>query len=257
MTYPIASRKENALNILGISLHPVDVADVHQFIDEVILRGQKALVLNLNINCVVLSLKYSWLHDFINYAQLVFCDGDGVRWGLKVLGLKPPPKITYDRWIWQLAEYAESRDHSFYFLGGKSGVAEDAGRRLRSKYPKLRLIGYHHGYFEKTGLKTDQIVAEINRCKPDILIVGFGMPAQEKWLLENWQKLEAHIFLTGGAVFDCASGRIKRTPSWMIKAHMEWLFRFIQEPKRKFKRYIIRNPYFFYRIFREKFISTK
>ena len=113
------SRQQAVLKIMGLNLHPVSMEDVHAFIDERVRTRQKALVLNLNIHCVCLALREKWLAEMINRAELVFCDGDGVRWGLKILGQPVPPKITYDRWIWQLSEFAAAKGFSFYFLATK------------------------------------------------------------------------------------------------------------------------------------------
>lgn len=249
--YPIAERKKGEVKLLGLALYPVGVEEMHHFIAEVISQQKKAVVLNLNIHCVCLALKSSWLKDFINAAQMVFCDGDGVRWGAKCLGLSVPPKITHDRWIWQLAEFGERRGYRFFFLGARPGVADEAARRLKEQYPKLQIVGTRHGYFNRAGSENDHVVSVINQSDADIVVVGFGMPVQEKWILENWLRLKAHIVLSGGAVFDYASGYTKRAPSWVIRMQCEWLFRVIQEPRRLFKRYATEIPVFFYRILLE------
>ena len=124
--YPPAPAYKYALSILGVHLNCVSVADVHSFIERVIDGHERALILNLNVHCVNLCLKHQWLKNFINQAQMVFCDGDGVRWGARILGRDIPPKITYDRWIWQLCEFVEHRGFGLYFLGGKPGVAAAA-----------------------------------------------------------------------------------------------------------------------------------
>lgn len=231
----------------------MNVEELHQYIRQVIDSKCKALVLNFNVNGVNLALRHSWMKSFFKEAQLVFCDGDGVRWGVRLLGLKVPPKITYAAWMWQLSEFCVQKKFSMFFLGGDIGVAEKAAKKLRYHNNTLNIVGTHHGFFKKEGAETAAIVQKINQCKPDILILGFGMPLQEKWLKENWLELEAHIFLTGGAVFDYISGELKRAPNWMIKFHLEWLYRFLQEPKRMFNRYIIGNPMFILRILIERF----
>ena len=96
-------------------------------------------------------------------------------------------------------------------------------------------------------------IKKINNLKPDILVVGFGMPLQEKWILNNQEKLLVKVIMTGGNCFRYISGKEKRAPIWMRKYGMEWFFRFIQEPRRLFKRYLIGNPLFFIRIFFDKF----
>ncbi len=251
-SYPVDSNYGKALDILGVQVHPVGVPEVHGYIEKVIAEEKKALVLNVNIHCVNLALHSPWLRDFLNAAQMVFCDGDGVRWGLRILGMNPPPKITYDRWLWQLAELAAEKEYSFYFLGGKPGVAEEAAGKIRERFPAVRFAGTQHGYFEKSGPENERVIEEINAARPDILILGFGMPVQEAWLKANWERVHAHIFLTGGAAFDYAAGRARRAPGWMIRANLEWLFRLYEEPKRLFRRYIYGNPYFMFRVFCEK-----
>lgn len=254
--YLSASPYQESVSILGAQLSPVSVPDVHNYIDRVIERDERALVLHLNVHGMNLCKKYPWLNDFMNQAQMVFCDGDGVRWGARLLGFVAPPKITYDRWIWQLAELAEQRGHRLFLLGGKPGIAEAAATRIQQRFASLQIAGTYHGYFRKDGPENDEVIAKINETKPDILVVGFGMPIQERWLRDHWQKVDCHIFLTGGAVLDYAAGNAKRAPKWMIRGNLEWLFRLIQEPRRLFVRYLWGNPYFMARVLREKWFPS-
>jgi len=256
-SYACAQPYETALAILGARLNPVSVDDVHGYISDVVARNEKALVLNLNVHCVNLCQKHRWLKDFINQAQMVFCDGDGIRWAARLLGHRAPPKITYDRWIWQLAQFADQKGYSVFFLGGKPGIADAAADRIKTQFPGLQVVGTQHGYFQKEGADNDRVIAVINRSKPDILILGFGMPIQEQWLRENWRAVDAHVFLTGGAVFDYVSGKAKRAPSWMIRFNLEWLFRLIQEPVRLCKRYVWGNPYFMFRVLQARLVPRQ
>lgn len=251
--YPEAHRRQPAMFFLGLPMHQVGAEQVLFFFDEVIRRGEKAIALNLNVHCVTLALKHAWLHQFINQAHLVYCDGDGVRLGLKWLGFKPPPKVTYNVWMWKIAEYCEREGRSLYLLGAKPGIAEEAKSRLLEKHPKLCIAGVQHGYFDKHGAENEKVIEKINAVSPDILLVCFGMPEQELWIRENWKKIKAHIFIKGGAALDYASGRLQKAPDWMIRMHLEWLFRLGQEPVRLFGRYVIGNTWFLLEILMEKF----
>jgi N-acetylglucosaminyldiphosphoundecaprenol N-acetyl-beta-D-mannosaminyltransferase len=255
--YPCAAPYEIGFSILGAQLNPVSVDDLHSYISEVIERKERALILHLNVHCVNLCQKHRWLKDFVNQAQMVFCDGDGVRWAARMLGLHAPPKITYDRWIWQLTEFADKNGYRFFFLGGKPGVADEAAEKIKLRFPRLQIVGTHHGYFGKEGLENEQVINKINEAMPDILVLGFGMPVQERWLRDNWKAVEAHIFLTGGAVFDYASGRAKRAPTWMIRLNLEWLYRLMQEPVRLCIRYVWGNPYFMFRILQARLVPRQ
>lgn len=137
-----------------------------------------------------------------------------------------------------------------FFLGSKPGIAEKAAQRLQERHPNLVIAGTHHGYFDKTpgSLENEAIIQQINAARPNILIVAFGMPLQEKWLMENWERIDANIALTGGAVFDYISGELARAPRWMTDNGLEWLGRLLIEPGRLWKRYVIGNPLFLWRI---------
>ena len=99
----------------------------------------------------------------------------------------------------------------------KPGIAEKAADQIRKRFPHLQVIGTHHGYFDKTLLSAENeaVIQGINAAKPNILIVGLGMPLQERWLFDNWERLDVNVALTGGAVFDYVSGELRRGPKWM------------------------------------------
>ena len=239
-----------AVDILGVSVHSLTVEELHTAIADVIESSQRALVLNVNVNCMNLALAHPWLHRFLNEAPIVFCDGAGVMLGARILGHRIPERITYADWIWQLAAFVEPRHFSWFFLGARPGVAETAAARLQERFPALRIEGIQHGYFDKRpgSQENEAVVRHINRVKPNILVLGMGMPMQEKWLMENWEKLEANIALTGGAIFDYLSGELKRAPQWMTQNGMEWLGRLLIEPGRLWQRYLIGNPKFLGRV---------
>ncbi|MBK8433150.1 MAG: WecB/TagA/CpsF family glycosyltransferase [Chloroflexi bacterium] len=232
----------------------MNVDELHNQISDYIQKKQHQLILNVNVHCLNLAYKHTWLRDFLNQAAIVFCDGAGVMLGAKVLGHHIPERITYADWIWQLAEFAEPRGYTFYFLGAQPGIAQQAAEKLLQKHPKLNIVGVLDGYFDKTlgSADNEAILSEINRLKPNILILGMGMPLQEQWLMENWERLEVNIALTGGAVFDYISGNLQRAPQWMTDNGLEWLGRLLIEPRRLWKRYIIGNPIFLWRVLKQK-----
>lgn len=229
------------------------LSELHRQIAHTIRRQQKRLILNVNVHCINLCHKHEWLRRFINQAPIVFCDGFGVMLGARLLGHKIPERITYADWLWQLAEFAVENDFSIFCLGAKPLVIEQAMARLQEANPNLNIAGFHHGYFDKTpGSAQNQAVIDlINQVQPDILLVGFGMPLQERWLHDCWQEIDANVALTGGAVFDYVSGDLKRAPAWVLKMNMEWVGRLLIEPRRLSGRYLVGNPLFMLRILKE------
>lgn len=251
---PIQTVNGAAVKIMGVKVHPLTLSQLHERISNYIHQNQHTLVLNVNVYCLNLAYENTTLRFFLNCGSVVFCDGAGVMLGARILGYHIPERITYADWTWQLAEFAELHGFTFFFLGGKPGIAEKAAAKLKERYPNLQIAGIRHGYFDKTPgcAENEAIIAQINAVKPNILIVGFGMPLQEKWLSENWDNIEANVTLTGGAVFDYISGELKRGPKWMTDNGFEWLARLLIEPRRLWRRYIIGNPLFLYRVLKQR-----
>ena len=242
------------VQILGTKVSILRVEELHAFIEHTIHEHRKALILNVNVNCLNLAFNRPWLRNLLNDAEVVFCDGVGVIVGARILGYRIPKRITYADWIWQLAEFAEERGLTFFFLGARPGVTEKAAARLKESFSNLRVVETYHGYFDKTLGSTENtsVVQSINAAKPNILVLGFGMPLQERWLLENWENLEVNIALTGGAAFDYISGELRRAPRWMTDYGLEWLGRLGIEPRRLWQRYLIGNPLFLYRVLKQR-----
>lgn len=243
------------INVLGIHITSLSIDELHTYLASTIESGGRALILNVNVNGMNLAYEHPWLHSFLNSAEMVFCDGAGVVMGARVLGYRVSRRITYADWMWQLAEFAEPRGYTLFFLGARAGVADRAAANLKDRFPELRLVGTHHGYFDKApGSPENQaVVRRINTVKPNMLIVGFGMPLQELWLRQNWGLIEANVGLTGGAVFDYVSGELRRPPRWMVERGLEWLGRLIIEPRRLWRRYLIGNPLFLWRVLKQRY----
>lgn len=250
-----ANQDSDSCRILGVQVSALTVLALHDQIATYIRQNQKALVLNVNVNCLNLAYNRPWLRQLLNQAEIVFCDGAGVRLGARLLGYHIPQRITYADWMWQLAEFAAANSFTLFFLGARPAVAEMAAHRLQERFPDLQVVGTQHGYFDKTpdSPENQAIIQKINALKPNILVLGFGMPLQEDWLMKNWERLEANVALTGGAVFDYISGKLQRAPRWMTDYNLEWLGRLMIEPGRLWSRYLIGNPLFFFRLFKQRF----
>ncbi len=246
--------QDKSINILGVKVNLLDVPYLHQQIAVQVERNSHILILNANVNCLNLAYKQYWLHEFLSSSEIVFCDGAGVVLGASILGHHIPQRITYADWTWELAEFGEQRGFTFFFLGARHGVGEKAAQRLKKRFPDLRIVGIHHGYFDKTPgcPESEAVIYKINKAKPNILIVAFGMPVQERWLMQNWDRINANVALTGGAVFDYVSGTLRRGPKWMTDHGFEWLARLLIEPRRLWKRYIIGNPVFLWRVLKQR-----
>ncbi len=241
------------IDVLGVGVDLLTVAELHAEIARLVRDGRLGLVLNVNAHCLNLCYEDSALRYSLNGADVVFCDGAGVMLAARILGGRIPARITYAAWIWRLADFAAAEGFSLYFLGAQPGVAQEAARRLREHYPGLRIVGVRHGYFDHSAgsAENEAVLEEINATAPDILLVGLGMPLQERWLTQNRHRLEARVALSGGAVFDYVSGRVLRGPRILTESGFEWLARLLHEPRRLWRRYLLGNPLFLLRVLRQ------
>jgi N-acetylglucosaminyldiphosphoundecaprenol N-acetyl-beta-D-mannosaminyltransferase len=241
------------VDVLGVGVDPLTVEELHAEIGCLVRSGERGgLVLNVNAHCLNLCYEDPKLRDFLNGAEVVFCDGAGVTLAARILGRRIPERITYANWAWRMAAFAATQGFSLYFLGARPGVAQEAARRLKERYPNLKIVGVRHGYFEHSA-ENEAIVQEINAAAPNILLVGLGMPLQERWLMENRRNLDVGVALTGGAIFDYVSGTLSRGPRFLTENGFEWLARLLAEPRRLWRRYLLGNPLFLLRVFRQRF----
>ncbi len=258
MTMPDDSRiheepSAGTMNLLGLPVSAVrDVTQIHARMKQILSCNKRGFFYNLNIHAVNLALQYPWFKELVRQADLVFCDGDGVRWGLRILGYRhPPPKIATTRWIWELAAFAEKEKLRLFLLGGSAEVVRTAAANLSARFPALQLE-FRDGYFQKEGRENDAVIDRINQSQPHILMVCFGMPQQEKWICDNREKLQVPILLKGGGVLDYVAGRLGQAPPWVLRLHLEWAFRIWEEPQRLLGRYLRDIPYFFARVLAER-----
>ena len=254
-TMPIAQPCPPRINLLGVPLTLIDQPTLLAALGRAVRQGEKTLVLSGNIYAYNLAYEQPWLKAFFQRATIVRIDGAGVRLGARLQGHPTPPRMTWADLMWDLAAWAVEQDISLYFVGSKPGVADKAAQRLQERYPALRIVGTHHGYFDKTPdhPETKAVLAAINQARPDIVIVGFGMRLQERWLSHAWDQLEVPVTMTAGAAFDYTAGTLQRGSPLLTKYGFEWLARLLIEPKRLWRRYIIGNPLFVWRVLSERF----
>lgn len=210
--------------------------------------GAPRRVMYVNAHVLNQSQERPELRDALRRADLVYCDGYGVRVAAKALDLPIPHRMTGADWIWSLAALCEQTHRSVYLLGSEPGVAREAGERLRRRHPGLRVVGTHHGFFEAGSPHAERVVEDINERRPDILLAGMGTPKQELWVERHAAALEADVLWTVGALFDVVSGRVPRAPGWLADNGLEWIFRLGIEPQRMWRRYLLGNPVFLSRV---------
>ena len=120
---------------------------------------------------------------------------------------------------------------------------------MLSKYPNLKIAGYHHGYFWND---EEKIVQKIKNSRSQLLFVAITSPKKENFI-NKWKKdLNVNFVMGVGGTFDIVAGKIKRAPVWMQNNGLEWVYRIIQEPKRMWKRYLVTNTKYLLILIKEK-----
>jgi N-acetylglucosaminyldiphosphoundecaprenol N-acetyl-beta-D-mannosaminyltransferase len=231
---------------------PVDLGQpaelMHRITAWVGTQSRPRKVMYVNAHVLNQSREYPELRDALEAADLVYCDGYGVRLAAKALDVEIPHRMTGADWIWDLATMCEQSGQSLYLLGSEPGVTAQAAERLRQRYPRLSVAGSHHGYFAPGSPHDDRVVEDINERKPDIVLVGMGTPRQELWVEHNAHRLDTGVVWTVGALFDIVSGKVPRAPHWLADNGLEWIFRLAIEPQRMWRRYLLGNPVFISRV---------
>jgi N-acetylglucosaminyldiphosphoundecaprenol N-acetyl-beta-D-mannosaminyltransferase len=242
------------VTILGVGVDALSLEGVLGRIHAAVSSGEHMLVSHVNITGLNLAYEQPWLRDFYNHCDLVYCDGMGVQLAARWSGAPLPERFTLADWIWRLAKLAVDRHFSIYLLGNPPGMAERAAQKLTTGYPGLQIAGTQHGYFDKSPgqIENQAVIEAINAVRPNVLLVGFGMPIQERWLKENWPRLKVNVAITCGALFEYLAGDLKRGPEWMTQNYLEWLARLVISPRRYARRYLRDIPLFMYRLARQR-----
>lgn len=155
-----------------------------------------------------------------------------------------------------VADMMVKEGRSLFLLGAELGVAEVMKKKVVAKWPELKVVGTHNGYFEKEK-ETKKVIENINSKNADVLFVAFGMPIQEKWINENRDKLNAKVVFALGGLFDFYSDSKPRAPKAWRQIGMEWAYRLINEPGRLWKRYLIGNPLFMVHVLKWRYLGFK
>jgi N-acetylglucosaminyldiphosphoundecaprenol N-acetyl-beta-D-mannosaminyltransferase len=202
----------------------------------------------VNVNSINIGVKNRCFVDTVNRANRVFADGSGVRLGAKYHHIQVRDNINGTDLLPRLCIEASRLKLSLYLLGAAPGIAKLATEKLTAQYPQLNIVGSHHGYFNKGVEESAAVIAAINQSKADIVLIGLGSPLQERWLYRHQHHITASRALAVGGLFDFYSGRLSRAPRWIRALGMEWVWRLWQEPCAKWRRYVIGNPAYLFRL---------
>ncbi|HYF79893.1 MAG TPA: WecB/TagA/CpsF family glycosyltransferase [Symbiobacteriaceae bacterium] len=188
---------------------------------------QSHLVVTPNAEHVYLAVQDPAFAAIENGADLVIPDGIGVLMASRILGDPVPEKVAGVELSTNIiAEMSKRGRGSVYLLGGRPEVVAEAARRLKERFPGVTIAGHQHGYYKPD--EEQAVIAAIAAARPDLLVVGMGMPKQEQWLAAHLRETGAKVGIGAGGTIDVWAGAAPRAPEWMIKGNLEWLFRIVK-----------------------------
>lgn len=190
------------------------------------------------------------LREIVNSCPLINADGQSIVWAAKILGKPLPERVAGIDLFLKLVKISEKEGYKLYFFGAKQEVVESIVSTFSIKYPDLKIVGYRNGYFKEE--EGEEIAKDIKNSGADILFIGFSSPQKEFWIKKYMPIIQVPFAMGVGGSFDVVAGVTNRAPIWMQKCGLEWFYRFVQEPRRMWRRYLVGNIKFIKLLFEEK-----
>jgi N-acetylglucosaminyldiphosphoundecaprenol N-acetyl-beta-D-mannosaminyltransferase len=243
------------ITLMGCSIDNLSMEETLQTIEGFIHTGKPHQHVVVNVDKLVKASRDPELRQIINDCALINVDGMPVVWASRLLGKPLKERVAGVDLFEALMRRAGEKGWRVFLLGAKEEVVSKVAATYQHKYPKLVLAGYRNGYW-KGEAEEAQVVEQIRDARPDLLFVAISSPKKEQFL-GRWQAEMKVPFAMGvGGTFDVAIGHVKRAPVWMQKSGLEWFYRFLQEPRRMFRRYFIEDMAFV-RLFIKEAVSGR
>lgn len=219
-------------------------------IEDIIKKRQVTQHVVINAGKVVLMSKNEELKNIVKQCPIINADGQSIVWASKILNNPLPERVAGIDLMENLIKISAEKGYGIYLFGAKEEVVKEVIYKYKDKYPNLKVSGYRNGYFSDEDVPN--IVKDMRESNADILFVAFSSPKKEYWLAENIDNINIPFCMGVGGSFDVVAGKTKRAPEWMQRIGLEWFYRFLQEPGRMWRRYLVGNLTFIKLTLKEK-----
>lgn len=223
-----------------------------QIVEKAIEENTQIHHVAVNAGKIVQMQKDMRLRISVNNSDIISADGQAVIWASSFLGKPLKERVAGIDLMENLVTLAYQKNYKIYLLGAKEEVVKSVAQKYSEKYGSNIIAGYRNGYF--TSNQERGIATDIANSGTNLLFVAITSPIKENFLYKHKELLKnVNLIMGVGGSFDVVSGKTKRAPRWMQTAGLEWFYRFLQEPKRMWKRYLVGNTKFLWLVLKEKF----
>jgi len=237
-------------NLFGIRVINTTMPELLDECEEILSARIQTSIGFVNADCMNKCFTNDDYHQILRNMSRVYPDGIGVRLASQMFGNGVKDNINGTDLFPLLCERLAGTSNGIFLLGAAEGIAESTAENMQGRYPGLNISGFQHGYF--TPEEEDEVINTINASGASVLMVAMGAPQQEQWIAANRERLNVSILMGVGGLFDFYSGRVSRAPVWIREVGLEWVWRLLQEPGRMWRRYVVGNPLFLYRVWQQK-----
>jgi exopolysaccharide biosynthesis WecB/TagA/CpsF family protein len=245
----------STIEILGVPILQASSEQALASVERAAMEHPPALVAYVNAHTLNLASTDPTYRELLRSADVVFNDGAGVGIAGRLKKSPFPENLNGSDLNPKILALAARKGWSVYLLGAHPGVASQAAEKLRAKIAGLDVVGTHDGFFPRS--EDARVAQEIRDSSADVVMVAMGNPLQEEWLAANLRATGCQLGVGVGAFFDFAAERVRRAPLWMNRFGVEWLWRLALEPGRLWRRYVVGNPLFLWRVVREVFGQSR
>jgi N-acetylglucosaminyldiphosphoundecaprenol N-acetyl-beta-D-mannosaminyltransferase len=232
-----------SIDFLTIPVASVTMLQTIHSIDQCIRNNDHIQHVVINAGKIVVMQKDKKLYDSVVNCDLINADGQSIVWAARFLGKHLPERVAGIDLMENLVALAHRKGYKCFFFGAKEEIVRRVTCVYAEKYSPEIIAGYRNGYYQQD--EEESIARQIGNSGANILFVAISSPKKEVFVNTHRNILSKVNFTMGvGGSFDVVAGITKRAPYWMQKKGLEWFFRFIQEPGRMWRRYLIGNYQF-------------
>ncbi|MBC1778783.1 WecB/TagA/CpsF family glycosyltransferase [Listeria booriae] len=236
--------------LLGSYVDSLTMEETLDEVEAIICAGKPVQHVVINASKINLMAENKDFAAIINRSPLINADGQSIVWAAKFLGHHIPERITGIDLFENLVQKSAEKGYRVYYFGAEEKTVQEVVRLHQQAYPELKIAGYRNGFFED--VESEEIAIAIRESKADIVFVAFSSPKKEQWVHAYKETMNVPFVMGVGGSFDVIAGVTKRAPKWMQKSGLEWFYRFMQEPKRMFRRYFVGNLRFVWKVMKER-----